>query len=170
MNPADFDRRDFHKLSLAAFSGALTGAMAGCAKQPPAAVPAPGSAAAAPGETPAAAPATNLTDKQVELLTDEKHACRGLNACKGLGRSKDNDCAGQGTCASVADSACGGQNECATLGGCGETAGLNDCKGTGGCHIPLMAGAWDKARAAFEVAMKKKSKDVGVAPVPAKEE
>lgn len=170
MNSVDFDRRDFHKLSLAAFTGVLSGTMAGCAKQPPA-VPAPAKVTPpAAGATPSAAAELTLTDKQIELLTDDKHACRGLNACKGLGRSKENECAGQGTCASVADSSCGGQNECATLGGCGETAGLNDCKGTGGCHIPLMAGAWDKARAAFEVAMKKKGKEVGAAPAPAKEE
>lgn len=174
MNPADFDRRDFHKLSLAAFTGVLSGTLAGCAKQPPAAAPGPAKVTTpAPGAPPpGTAPAATelvLTDKQLELLTDDKHTCRGLNACKGLGRSKENECAGQGTCASVADSSCSGQNDCATLGGCGETAGLNECKGTGGCHVPLMAGAWDKARAAFEVAMKKKGKDVGAAPAPAKE-
>lgn len=172
MNSSDFDRRDFHKLSLAAFTGALAGTMAGCAKQPPAGAPVPAKTTPPAGRTPPAAPATAelvLTDKQVELLTDDKHACRGLNVCKGLGRSKENECAGQGTCASVADSSCGTQNECATLGGCGETVGLNECKGQGGCHIPLMKDAWPKARAAFELAMKKSGKEVGAAPAAAKE-
>lgn len=166
MNPQDFDRRDFHKFTLAAFSGVLTGTLAGCAK-PVATGPAPkaplGLPVTPPPGTPAVA-ALELTDKQVELLTDDKHTCRGLNVCKGLGRSKENECAGQGTCASVADSSCGTNNECATLGGCGETAGLNECKGKGGCHIPLMDDAWTKARGAFEVAMKKKDKPVGAAP------
>jgi hypothetical protein len=165
MSAKDFGRRDFHKLTLAAFSGALAGTMAGCEKTPsPAAKP----AAAPPGPSPAASTELVLTDKQVELLTDDIHTCRGLNTCKGKGRSKDNECAGQGTCASVADSSCSGQNECATLGGCGETAGLNDCKGKGGCHVPLMDDAWAKARAAFEAAMKKVGKEVGPAPMPEK--
>lgn len=166
------DRRDFHKLTLAAFSGMVAGTMAGCGK--PAAQPkGGGSLPLETGKPDAAAPKAGqteivLTDKQVELLTDDVHVCRGLNACKGQGRSKDNDCAGQGTCASVADSSCGGNNECATLGGCGNSAGLNDCKEKGGCHVPLMKEAWPQARAAFEAAMKKAGKEVGKAPAPEK--
>jgi predicted small lipoprotein YifL len=160
---ADLDRREFHKFTAAALGGLLAGTAAGCGGKGP--VPQAASPAGQPEPLRLGEPAEiALTDKQVELLTDEIHACRGLNICKGLGRSKDNDCAGQGTCASVADSTCGGNNECATLGGCGETAGLNDCKGQGGCHIPLMDEAWTKARAAFEAAMKKTGKEFGPAP------
>ena len=165
MSAQDFDRRDFHKLSLAAFSGMMAGSLVGCgSKTPPAGTMAPSSAPPA-GTTPV--PLT-LTDEQVKLLTDDVHTCRGLNTCKGKGRSKENECAGQGTCASVADSSCGGQNDCATLGGCGESAGLNECKGKGGCHVPLMDDAWKQAREAFEAAMKKSSKEFGPAPQPAK--
>jgi len=117
---------------------------------------------------PADAPKLFLTDEQVEKLTDDIHTCRGLNTCKGKGRSKENECAGQGTCASVADASCGGSNECATLGGCGPTAGINECKGHGGCHVPLMDDAWKQARSAFEIAMAKINKEVGAAPEPAK--
>lgn len=167
MDDQDFDRRHFHQWTLAAFSGVLAGAAAGCG-QPgtPAAKP-----VAKPDPAPAAKPAgpmISLTDEQVVLLTDEVHTCRGLNVCKGKGRSKENECAGQGTCASVADSSCGGHNDCATLGGCGATAGINECKGQGGCHVPLMDDAWKQARAAFETAMNKKELKFGSAPEPAK--
>jgi hypothetical protein len=167
MSSPELDRREFHHLTVAAFGGLLAGASIGCGAKTPA--PTQSAPAKAPLNiaAPPSAATVELTDQQVALLTDEKHACRGLNVCKGLGRSKENACAGQGTCASVADSACGGQNECATLGGCGATAGLNDCKGKGGCHIPLMDEAWTKARAAFEAAMKKAGKEFG--PAPAKE-
>lgn len=162
MSDRDLDRRNFHKLTIAALGGALAGAAAGCnsGTAPPENSPVTGT----PSSTPPAGKEIVLTDQQVELLTDEKHTCRGLNVCKGQGRSKENECAGQGTCASVVDTSCGGQNDCATLGGCGATAGLNDCKGKGGCHIPLMDDAWTKARSAFETAMKKKGKEFGPAP------
>ncbi len=166
MDRPDVDRRDFHKWTLAAFSGMLAGSMPGCSETP---APPAGKAGPAPDLGKTAPVEIALTEKQVELLTDDVHTCRGLNTCKGQGRSKDNDCAGQGTCASVADHSCGENNECATLGGCGATAGLNECKGKGGCHVPLMDSAWEKARAAFETAMKKVDKPVGAAP-PAKKE
>jgi hypothetical protein len=166
MQDSDLDRRRFHQLTLAAFSGVLAGTAAGCNNggDAPADKPATGTNPPNAGDAPKLA----LTDEQVKLLTDEIHACRGLNACKGKGRSKENACAGQGTCASVADHDCGTLNECATQGGCGATAGINECKGKGGCHVPLMAGAWQQARSAFEVAMQKVGKDVGAAPKPAK--
>lgn len=170
MSGSDLDRREFHRLTMAAFGGVLAGAAVGCNNgggNAPAAKPA---GAPTAGTKPAAAdaPKLALTDKQVELLTDDVHTCRGLNACKAKGRSKENECAGQGSCASVADHDCGTLNECATQGGCGSTAGINECKGKGGCHIPLMDDAWKQARTAFEVAMKKVGKDVGAAPEPAK--
>ncbi|MFO0918883.1 MAG: hypothetical protein U0872_11285 [Planctomycetaceae bacterium] len=166
MSDQELDRRRFHQLTLAALGGTLAGSVAGCNPTPSDQKSTDASSQATLG---AAQPAQiSLTDQQVELLTDDKHICRGLNICKGHGRSKENACAGQGTCASIADASCGGTNECATLGGCGAAAGLNDCKGKGGCHVPLMDEAWIKARAAFETAMKKKGKEVGPAPAPAK--
>ena len=168
MSRQELDRRDFHKLTLSALSGVMAGTVAGCGQTPPATKPAPPQTSLVPVKPGTTIPAEMaLTDKQVELLTDDTHTCRGLNTCKGKGRSKENECAGQGTCASIGDASCGGTNDCATLGGCGATAGLNDCKGQGGCHVPLMDDAWTKARTAFEAAMKKKSHKVGQAPMPA---
>jgi hypothetical protein len=154
------DRRDFHKLTLAALSGIVAGA-AGCGKQPssqPTGTMAPTSEPSSPAATDVA-----LSDAE-QLLLDEPHVCRGLNTCKGLGRGGDNACAGQGTCASVADHACAGQNECKGQGGCGTNPGFNACKGQGSCHVPLMDEIWSKARAAFEAAMQKSGKTVGPAP------
>ena len=155
------DRRDFHKLTLAAFGGMLAGTTVGC-----------GGGAAPGGATPAApgvakTSATELTEVE-KLIIDEPHVCRGLNSCKGLGRGKDNDCAGLGTCASMADASCGGNNACKGQGGCGELPGMNSCEGKGACHIPLMDKQWEQARAAFETAMKKSGKKIGAAPAKAK--
>ena len=166
----NLDRRDFHRLSLAALSGLVSGA-AGCSQ--PAAPPGGASGgAAAPGhdEQGAAHAGSDstvaLTDAE-QLLVDDKHVCRGLNTCKGLGRSKDNDCAGQGTCASITDHACAQQNECKGQGGCGENPGFNSCKEMGGCQVPLMDEAWTKARTAFEAALQKQGKTAGAAPAKA---
>lgn len=154
------DRRDFHKLTLAALSGLLAGTT-GCGKPP---ATEPGATAPVPAE-PSESPALGVALSEAEqLLLDEPHVCRGLNTCKGLGRSQDNACAGQGTCASVADHACAGQNECKGQGGCGTNPGMNACKGQGGCHVPLMDEIWTKARSAFEAAMQKAGKTVGPAP------
>jgi hypothetical protein len=150
----DMDRRDFHKWTLAALSGVA----AGCAKT--ATPPADSAAALAPGASMADAV---VTETEL-LLIDEPHVCRGLNACKGLGKGGDNACAGQGACASVAEHACGGAHECKGQAGCGETPGMNACKTEGGCHVPLMDEVWPKARAAFEAAMKKSSREFGAAP------
>lgn len=161
MAPSDMDRREFHQLTLAALGGVIAGTTIGCGN---------GGAPAKSGvPVHSAVPATSstpvvLTAAAEELIMDEPHTCRGLNSCKELGRSKDNACAGQGTCASIADAKCSGQNECKGQGGCGANPGMNDCKGMGGCHVPLMEGAWDTARAAFEAAMKKNGKEFGKAP------
>lgn len=160
MEPTNLDRRDFHKFTLAALGGLVAGTAPGCGGG------GAGTPKSAPPPAPAAAGAGTLSDEE-KLLVDERHVCRGLNTCKGLGRSKDNECAGMGTCAAMADHSCGGQNECKGEGGCGENPGMNACKGKGGCHIPLMEDAWTKTRAAFEAAMKKSGKIVGAAP-PAK--
>lgn len=161
MAHSDLDRRDFHRLTLAAFGGLMSGAV-GCSEtRPP-------SAAAPAAQAPAAASEEMVLSEEAEaLILDEPHTCRGLNTCKGLGRSKDNACAGLGTCASVTDHACATQNECKGQGGCGQDPGMNACKGQGSCHIPLMDSAWETARKAFETAMKKQGRTVGAAPAKA---
>lgn len=159
MERKDLTRRDFHQLAAAAMGGIVAGSLAGCESQPskPAAENAPTPAL---GE---AAPAAEETMK-TSLLMEEPHVCRGLNMCKNQGASKENACAGQGSCASVAKHDCAQQNECKGQGGCGANPGENDCKGKGGCHVPLMDHAWDSARKNFEAAMKKAGKEVGAAP------
>ena len=159
-NRTGIDRREFHQLTIAALGGVLAGVTIGCdsgGKTPPAVSKAP----TTPGTPPASAA---LSANAEELIMDEPHTCRGLNSCKGLGRDKENSCAGQGTCASIADAVCGGHNDCKGQGGCGSNPGTNDCKGQGGCHIPLMASAWETARATFETAMKKNGRAFGDAP------
>lgn len=155
------DRREFHMLTLAALTGAIAGVSVGCNDAGKSPVKPTGAV-----ETPTAATAGTFTlSAEAEaLIMDEPHTCRGLNSCKGLGRDKENACAGQGTCASIADATCGGHNDCKGQGGCGENPGMNSCKGQGGCHVPLMAGAWQTARTAFETAMKKNEKTFGDAP------
>ena len=151
-------RRHFHKLSIAALSGAVAGTLAGCGGE----TPAPAPAQPAPG-TPSAA------SKDSTPVVAETHLCRGLNACKNQGASGKNDCAGQGDCASKATHhTCGGANECKGQGGCGKNAGENECKGKGGCEVPLMDSAWKKVRARFEEKMKKDNKPFGSAPEKAK--
>jgi hypothetical protein len=160
MNPTGMDRREFHQFSLAALSGVLAGVASGCNDT---SKPATNSTAAV-NPPKAAETDVALSPEAEALIMDEPHTCRGLNSCKNLGRSGDNACAGQGTCASIADASCSGQNECKGQGGCGANPGMNDCKGQGGCHVPLMASAWGTARAAFEAAMKKNGKEFGEAP------
>ncbi len=159
MDREQLDRRDFQKWTLAAFAGFAAGGTMGCSQSKP-----PATTATTPPMPAAGATDVAVLTPQEELLVDDKHVCRGLNTCKGLGRSKENACAGQGTCASVADHACGGAHECKGQAGCGELPGQNSCKAEGGCHVPLMDEVWGKARTAFETAMKKKGKEVGVAP------
>lgn len=152
------DRRDFHKLTVAALGGMVAGTAIGC-----------GSSTPAPKLPASSEPAGAVTLTEAEkLIIDEPHTCRGLNSCKNLGRGKDNACAGQGTCASIADQSCSGQNKCKGQGGCGELPGMNSCEGKGGCHIPLMDDAWTTARTSFEAAMKKSGKTFGKAPAKAK--
>ena len=133
---SELSRRDFHRLTSAAFGGMLTGTLLGCGK----------------GTQPAQATAA------------DGHLCRGLNACANQGKSKSNGCAGQGDCATVAAHGCAGQNTCKGLGGCGGKIGANECKGQGGCGVPLSGGMWDQARAKFEADMKVKGKAIGAAP------
>jgi hypothetical protein len=137
----DVSRRDFGKLTLAAFGGVMAGSLLG------------GRALFAE-ETAAAAGAAGGAG--------ERHLCCGLNACKGQGAGGKNDCAGQGSCATVESHSCGGMNDCKALGG-GDNPGVNDCKGKGGCGVPLSGDGWKKGRASFEAAMNKAGKKFGAA-------
>ena len=147
MSQKDYTRRDFHKLSAAALSGMMAAGAIGCGSQ--------------------AKPTTSDSDApsdETDTSTVAKHACRGLNECKGQGAKGTNECAGAGTCATVEHHVCGGHNECKGQGGCGKTPGANECKGKGGCHVPMSGGMWEKARDLFEERMKKKGVELKPAP------
>jgi hypothetical protein len=73
--------------------------------------------------------------------TATKHACKGLNACKGQGADGKNECKTKGTCASADfKHECKGKNMCKSAGGCktdaNACAGQNACKEKGGCAVP----------------------------------
>ena len=140
MKSNDLSRRDLGKLAAAAFGGAVMGSLALSAK------------------------AEEAKKEEASLLLGEKHVCCGLNTCKGKNGGKDNDCAGQGHCATVKAHGCSGENDCKGQGGCGETAGENACKGKSNCHVPLEAKTWKKVRPKFEAAMTKAGKKFGPAP------
>ncbi|HVR76350.1 MAG TPA: hypothetical protein VMT52_18620 [Planctomycetota bacterium] len=152
MSLDDLTRRDFGKLSLAALGGALAGAMLpGCT----------------PGKDGDTGKAGDGTAASADVLLDEPHVCRGLNACKGTDSAKGNACGGQGKCATAKAHSCKGQNECKGQGGCGENPGANACTGKGECAVPLNDEAWAKARKNFEAAMTKAGKTAGSAPAKA---
>jgi hypothetical protein len=90
----------------------------------------------------------------------QRHACMGLNSCADQGRTADNNCAGQGYCAtalaynpsspsspSVSDHTCHVLNDCRNQGGCGlygtaeelTQPGHNDCQSLGSCATPINA-------------------------------
>lgn len=149
MAESELSRRRFHQLAAAALGGIVTGVTVGCNKKSPEKTGGKTTAGAGDGDS---------------FLTQEPHVCRGLNTCKGKGKGGDNECAGQGTCATAEKHACDGMNECKGQGGCGQTAGRNSCEGKGECAVPLKPDAWKNARAAFEKAMKAKGKKVGETP------
>ncbi|MEE8077666.1 MAG: hypothetical protein V3T18_01620 [Pseudomonadales bacterium] len=68
---------------------------------------------------------------------DAKHACKGMNDCKGQGGCESGD----GGCATTVKHDCKGQNDCKGQGGCKSSdngcAGKNSCKGKGGCEVPV---------------------------------
>ena len=113
----------------AAVTGLLMGGTSGCTSEKPAEQP--------KNEKPAA-----------EI---EKHACKGLNSCKGNGGcgvegkhtcKGNNDCSGKGGCPTVPKHTCGGLNDCKGQGGCKvegkhDCAGKNECAKKGGCHVPV---------------------------------
>ncbi len=165
MKDSELSRRDFSKLTAAAFGGILAGTVAGCgddAKKEET-KKTPEEPKATPGD-----PSADANDGEVEtdvaLLLEEPHVCRGLNTCKDKGASGKNDCAGQGTCASVEHHGCHAENACKGQGGCGDTAGINSCDKKGACHVPLMPDVWKKVRAKFEKAMTDSGKTAGAAP------
>ncbi len=137
---ASLDRRQFNQLSAAALAGLVAGAAAGCGGKSE-----PGGAGVA--------------------AVGEKHLCRGLNDCKGQGKTGINACRGQGTCATHPDHSCAGENACQGQGGCGETAGINSCKGEGGCHVPLMDSAWEQVRTRMEAKWKAAGEPFAAAPL-----
>ena len=156
MDDQEINRRDFNRLTMAALGGVVAGTVAGCGgdDQPATTTgrPARNATAYSTGKPPGA---------EVAASSGEPHACRGLNSCKDQGTSGKNDCAGKGECATKAwEHSCGGDNQCKGQGGCGDDATQNECQGKGACHIPLMAGAWDKARQHFEDKMKEAGKEV----------
>ncbi len=160
MSSNELNRRDFHRLSMAAMGGVMAGSLAGCETKPAVPTAAPSTAPTGSAE-PAVAATGEVAGKQ------EWHLCRGLNECKGQGGGETkgkNDCAGLGECATVKEHACGGENECKGQGGCGENPAANECKGKGGCHIPLMDHAWKQVRKRFEDKMKTAGKKFGEAP------
>jgi hypothetical protein len=188
MKPTDLNRRDFAKLTAAAFGGMIAGTAIGCgegakkeaggAKAPGGAAPEAGSAAPKNNRPPGYknpkrngddAKAAEEIKKKIEagegdfVMLSGKNVCRGLNVGKNH-KGGSNDCAGRGECASIKAHDCSGQNECKGQGGCGENPGTNACKGKGGCHVPLMDEAWTKARAKFEKVMTSAGRPIGPAP------
>ncbi len=144
MHKPEMNRRDFQRLTAAAVGGLLAGSAAS-------------SSAFAADEAP-------KNDPKKNPLLGEPHVCRGINLCKGLGASKENACAGQGTCATAKAHTCHTHNECRGQGDCGNTPGENSCKGKGECGVPMSSKTWKKARARFEELMAKDGKKVGPAP------
>ena len=163
MSPSELSRRDFTKLTVAAFGGLVAGA-AGCSGKGGTEPTGEGTPQAKPEGGAATPSGPESNEPSVAYLLDEPHVCRGLNSCANKGRSGENMCAGQGTCATAGiDHACGQQNACKGQGGCGGKDGQNACKGLGGCSVPLSHG-WEEARAMFEKAMKDAGKQFGAAP------
>ena len=135
---SSLSRRDFSRLTMAAFGGVLLGStLAGQAAE---------------------------TKNDPANMLGDKHVCRGLNTCKGKGKGEKNSCAGMGDCATAEAHSCHGENACKGQGGCGGHPGENSCKGQGSCEVPLTEKNWKKARVAFEKEMKKKGKTFGKAP------
>lgn len=181
MKKTDLSRRDFNRLTAAAFGGVVAGTFAGCANddgggEPPAGNDIP----ATPSEietgelegsgttsTEGEGGEPAVGEETASLLMGDKNVCRGLNICKGHGAGGENACAGTGACATIAAHECAGNNECKGQGGCGAKPGENACKGMGSCAVPLKDHAWGKARANFEAAMKAAGKEAGPAPAAA---
>lgn len=184
MKKTDLSRRDFNRLTAAAFGGVVAGTFAGCANDDGGStaptedgvpIPTDGDVGSETGE-PEGSGTTSVQreggeqavgEETISLLMGEKHVCRGLNQCKGAGGGGENACAGTGACATITTHKCAGNNECKGQGGCGARPGENACKGMGSCAVPLKEHAWSKTRANFEAAMKAAGKEAGPAPATA---
>ena len=59
----------------------------------------------------------------------EKHACKGLNSCKGNSPDGKNECKGKSECSTIEKHACKGLNSCKGNG----PDGKNECKGKSEC-------------------------------------
>ncbi|HEY7213056.1 MAG TPA: hypothetical protein VIC28_00430 [Thermoanaerobaculia bacterium] len=101
MKKDDVSRRDFGKLTLAAFGGVLAGSMLGGKRL--------------------------FADEKGGA--QEKHGCCGLNSCKGNGAGGDNECAGMGKCATAEAHGCAGSNDCKNQGseGVNDCKGKGSC-------------------------------------------
>lgn len=104
------------------------------------------------------------------LEKKELHVCMGLNSCKNAGVSGNNECAGQGDCATAVGHPCHTLNACKGQGACGLFGtteefchpGENDCRYQGSCGVPILASrffmqgpnkglsVWQLARKRFE--------------------
>ncbi|MFQ5733556.1 MAG: hypothetical protein ACE5KM_16580, partial [Planctomycetaceae bacterium] len=125
MNGSDLNRRQFTKLTAAAFGGVVAGSLVGCGKTP---------AKKSVDKGGNGSNGKNGDDTHdATLLTQEPHVCRGLNTCKDKGVTKSNACAGQGMCATAEKHTCAGENKCKGQGGCKEYPGQNSCKTKGEC-------------------------------------
>ncbi|MBI1248937.1 hypothetical protein GC197_13985 [bacterium] len=150
MASKEYSRRDFNKLSAAALGGMVSIGALGCSSE---GKPKPDANETSDGN--------NDGDTTSAVA---KHACRGLNECKGQGVKGANECAGAGNCATIAHHACGGMNECKGQGGCGDTPGANECATKGHCAVPIEGKMWDKARELFAKKMKEKGVELKPAP------
>lgn len=167
MKNSTLDRRDFNRLTSAAFGGMVAGSVLGCDQQQ-----ASRETADAGGDADVVAEEGSGTQEETteegaaaqSLLIDGKNVCRGLNHQCGGHKGGDNSCAGKGSCATAAAHDCHASNECKGEGGCGSKVGQNSCKGKGECAVPLGDKAWKTAREAFEKAMTEAGKKFGDAP------
>jgi len=141
MKNVELNRRDLGRLTAAALGGAIAGSLLG------------------PGLQPALRAAEPAKPDDGHWLKDP-HICCGLNTCKGHGKGASNDCAGTGSCATVASHGCAGENACAGQGPTGD----NGCKGKGSCAVPVRGEGWKKARTSWEAAMNHAGKKFGPAP------
>jgi len=169
------NRREFAKLTAAAFAGLFAGILIrrGPDHARNAAIPVASDGKAAdnnsppndapPGNPPPNNPTSASTDLNL-MLAGDLHVCRGLNICRGKDKKHTNACAGQGSCATAESHACDGQNVCKGQGGCDNTAGINLCKGKGACAVPLKDATWKLARARFEQLAKATKLEIGAAP------
>lgn len=151
------NRRDFTRLTGAALGGLVAGSLVGCGGDDEGATGGPDNGGGENG-------GGGEAEHNAQLLLEEPHVCRGLNACMDKAKGGDNACAGQSACATAEAHGCHGQNECKGQGGCGEYPGQNTCSGKGECAVPLSDKAWTNARAKLEELLEAEGKKLAEAP------